>query len=137
MDHQRFMQALEAQIDDIASRCTRCGRCVEVCPMPQTEGLELRAPAQVVDGVVSALKGNAAPSDSRAWMQACTGSGHCIEACPEGINPRQMLTLARVAEREQSAPLNARRKDGAAQYRAMSRGVKVLSRLQLAPDQPV
>ena len=135
LDHQRFMQALDEQADEVAARCTVCARCVQVCPMPSVEGLAIDEPAQVVAGVVALLHGGEASRASKAWMAACTGSGHCIEACPEGINPRQMIALARVRERSRQMPLQDRKKDGAAQYRSMSRGVKVLSRLQLTKDE--
>jgi hypothetical protein len=51
----------------------------------------------------------------------CSGSGNCIPACPEGINTRFMVQLARGFARAQAgdAPLNTRWRQG---FQTMSRG---------------
>jgi len=63
----------------------------------------------------------------------CSGSGNCIPACPEGINTRFMVQLARGFARAQGGdkPLNTRWRQG---FQTMSRGVRILSRLQLPPE---
>jgi heterodisulfide reductase subunit D len=125
--------ALDARAADILDRCTSCGECVRVCPMPGPAGISAAEPGGIAAGVLSILRGEAAPEESARWAAACTGSGHCIDACPEDINPRLMLTLARVAAQKRG-DATARRRDGVARFGKMSAGVRVLSRLQLSPD---
>lgn len=127
-----FEQALDARTAEVLDCCTSCGRCVEVCPMPGPAGLAA-APSDIAGGVLSLLRGQAYPDASARWASVCSGSGHCIAACPEGVNPRFMLALARLAlQRRKETP--ARRKDGFARFGAMTTGVRVLSRLQLPPE---
>lgn len=132
-----FDQALDTRLhEEILDRCTLCGKCVEVCPMPEPAGLGVAGGgdgARVVSGVIDFLQGGAGSDEGREWAEICTGSGYCIEACPESVNPRFMLALAR---------LEARRRDGEAVTRAkaragfgtMSNAVRAFSRLQLPPD---
>lgn len=139
-----FAQALDARRAEVLDRCTACGRCVEACPMPGPAGIALErdgapataasfTPGRIAAGVLALLRGQDHPAASARWAAVCSGSGHCIPACPEGVNPRFMLTLARLAGRRDRQPL-ARRQDGFARFGAMTRGVRVLSRMQLPPD---
>jgi len=67
------------------------------------------------------------------WSEACSGSGYCIPACKHGISPRFMVQLARGFARRNTgtSPLPTRWRQG---FQSMSRGVRVLSRLQLPPN---
>ena len=40
MDAPTLEYALHDQVADILERCTRCGACAEVCPMPGPAGLD-------------------------------------------------------------------------------------------------
>ena len=127
-----FEQALDARAAQVLQSCTACGRCVEVCPMPGPAGLTQPA-SDIAAGVLALLRGETHPDASARWASVCSGSGHCIPACPEGVNPRFMLALARLAmQRQKQTPL--RRKDGFEKFGAMTTGVRVLSRLQLPPE---
>jgi heterodisulfide reductase subunit D len=128
-----FLKALDARRAATLDACTRCGKCVEVCPMPGPAGLDVADPQSMVTGVIDIIRTGAGPEDSLRWANVCTGSGHCIQACPEGINPRFMLALARIASRK-TRGAEAVRQSGSEVFRGMSRGVRVLSRLQLPPD---
>jgi Fe-S oxidoreductase len=127
-----FVTSLEARVRDVVDRCSRCGRCVEVCPTAEPAGVDRRDPRAVVADVIDILRGAGDPSSPGArWAETCTGSGRCLTACDDGVNPRFMLAMTR-------ATLNARgeadrRADGQRGFTAMSRAVKVLSRLQLPP----
>ncbi|MEO9189931.1 MAG: (Fe-S)-binding protein [Acetobacteraceae bacterium] len=125
--------ALDIRAADILDRCTACGECVRVCPMPGPAGIGVDDPGGLAAGVLSILRGESNPAGSARWAAVCTGSGHCIEACPEGVNPRLMLTLARLAARKREEPVE-RRRDGVTRFGGMSAGVRVLSRLQLPPE---
>jgi hypothetical protein len=100
--------------------------------MPAPAGLDTSNPQALTAGILTVLRGGAHAEASR-WAAVCSGSGHCIPACQHGVNPRLMLALARVATLNHDAPV-ARRQTAFARFGAMTKGVRVLSRLQLPPD---
>lgn len=132
MDGPPLEHGLQAQVAEILDRCTSCGACVEVCPMPAPAGLDASHPGALAAGVLTVLRGGT-HADAQRWASVCSGSGHCIAACQHGVNPRLMLALARVADLGRDAGA-ARRKTGFTRFGAMTAGVRVLSRLQLPPD---
>lgn len=130
---ETFAEALEARTQDILDRCTSCGKCFEVCPMTAPAGIDTANPADTVSGVLRVLQGGTGTPAAERWAQVCSGSGNCIPACPEAVNPRFMLSLARVAMQKRASVDDQRRK-GSAAFSAMGRGVRVLSRMQLSTD---
>jgi heterodisulfide reductase subunit D len=100
--------------------------------MPGPAGLDTSNPQGLTSGILTILRGGTHPEASR-WAAVCSGSGHCIPACQHGVNPRLMLALARVADLSHDVP-TARRQTGFTRFGAMTKGVRVLSRLQLPPD---
>ena len=92
-----FEPALQSRTQDVLDNCTACGRCVEVCPMPGPAGLDAADAPGIAAGVLAILRGETPPDASARWASVCSGSGHCIPACPHGVNPRFMLTMARLA----------------------------------------
>ena len=89
---------IRQESERIASACTSCGRCVEVCPMTEYVKLaEPSSPSDIVDGVKLVLRGEKGPASSLSWISICNWSGTCIAACPEGIDPLFMIRLARIA----------------------------------------
>ena len=100
--------------------------------MPAPAGLDTSNPQALTTGILTILRGGTHPEASR-WAAVCSGSGHCIPACQHGVNPRLMLALARVADLSHDVP-TARRQTGFTRFGAMTKGVRVLSRLQLPPD---
>jgi Fe-S oxidoreductase len=134
-DHaEAFVGAIDRRIRDLLDRCTACAKCVEVCPTARPAGIDTAEPAAIVGDVLAILRGGGdAESRGARWAKACTGSGRCIAACDDGVNPRFMLAAARLRlnERHQA---DERRTAGRAGFKKMSTAVKVLSRLQLPPD---
>ncbi|HEX2940544.1 MAG TPA: (Fe-S)-binding protein, partial [Rhodopila sp.] len=132
MDVPTLEQSLQHRIADVLDRCTACGACAEVCPMPAPAGLETTEPAALAAGVLQVLRGGTHAQAER-WAEICSGSGHCIPACQHEVNPRVMLALARatVLQRGDAAE---RRKAAFSRFGAMTQGVRVLSRLQLPPE---
>lgn len=129
-----FVASLDARAHDIIEQCSRCGRCVEVCPTAGPAEVDRSDPPAVVAQVLDLLRGLGDPASAGArWAETCTGSGACREACEDGVNPRFMLALARVRLNERRAG-EERRALGQKAFHTMSRGVKVLSRLQLPAD---
>src|SRR4029077_5459487 len=126
-------QALDARAAVILERCTSCGACVDVCPMPGPAGIDASDPSALASGVLAILRGEDHPEASARWAAVCTGSGHCIPACQYGVNPRFMLAMARLAKARQTGVAD-RRRTGFMRFTGMTTGVRVLSRLQLPPD---
>lgn len=135
MPETAFEQALAARIGEMTDACTRCGKCVEVCPVTGQAGVGVAAPASVIAGVFDIIRAGDGPEASKAWAKGCALTGDCIEACPEGVNPRFLLAMARVAMAKQSTELRTRRKQGIDNFRLVADGVNILSRMQLSEEQ--
>ena len=131
MSDLSFEAALSARVDEMVDACTRCGKCVEACPSVKPAGIADAAPADVIGGILEILRDGVGAEASRKWAQACTLSGECIAACDEGVNPRFLLGMARVAMAKASNDLPARRTQALEKYRYLGREVSVLSQLQL------
>jgi heterodisulfide reductase subunit D len=134
-DHaDAFIASIDARISDVLDRCTRCGKCVEVCPTVGPAGIDTNEPSAMVDDVLQILRGGG-DADSRGarWARTCTGSGRCISACDDGVNPRFMLAATRL-RLNQRRDVTERHATGQGGFQKMSRAVKVLSRLQLPAD---
>ena len=129
-----FVAGLDARVQDILDHCSACGRCVEVCPTAEPGGVDRRDPPAVVTDVLAILRGAGNPTSAGArWAETCTGSGACLKACDDGVNPRFMLAMTRVKLNEAKAE-STRQANGQKAFNTMSQSVKVLSRLQLPPD---
>jgi heterodisulfide reductase subunit D len=129
-----FVSSLDARIGEILDRCTRCGKCVEVCPTARPAGIDTREPSAIVGDVLDILRGGGDPESRGArWASTCTGSGRCLSACDDGVNPRFMLAATRLRLNERRAA-SERHATGQAGFQKMSEGVKVLSRLQVPAD---
>src|SRR5579863_649570 len=126
-----FEAAVEMRVDEMVDACTRCGKCVEACPSVKPAGIADAAPQDVISGILDILSDGEGTEASRKWAQACTLSGECIKACDEGVNPRFLLAMARVAMAKASHDLPTRRRQGLEKYRDLGRDVSVLSQLQV------
>ena len=133
MSNSPFEIALDRRVAEVLERCTSCGECVKVCPMPGAASIDTADPNAIADGVLSILRGADHPEASARWAEVCSGSGHCIPACQHGVNPQFMLAMARLALHHRSDAA-ARRRDAFARFGGMTRGVRVLSRMQLPPN---
>jgi len=118
---ETFAEALEARKQDIFDSCTSCGRCFEVCPMTAPAGIADAKASDVVSGVLDILRGGSGTAASERWAQVCSGSGNCIPACPEAVNPRFMLALTRVALQKR-ASAEEQHKKGSTAFSLMGRG---------------
>lgn len=59
-----------------------------------------KAPAsdgkKVVPGVLAVLRGEPGSPEALGWIAVCTRSGSCVPACPDHVDPRMMMRLARM-----------------------------------------
>jgi heterodisulfide reductase subunit D len=102
--------------------------------MTSPAGLDAANPNETVNGVLGLISGSESNRTADRWATVCSGSGACIPVCQEGINPRFMLSLAKLALARR-VPAKTQRSKGHASYRSMTRGVHVLSRVQLNKEE--
>jgi Fe-S oxidoreductase len=126
-----FETALSEHVQGMLDACTRCGKCVEVCPSVGPAGISGTKSEGVIGGVLDLVRTGAGPEASRRWAASCMLSGECIKACDYGVNPRFLLAMARLSIAKSDNGLAERRRQGVERYRGISRDVAVLSRLQL------
>jgi Fe-S oxidoreductase len=129
-----FEQALNSRVDDMLDACTKCGKCFEVCPIAGPAGLDGADPEAVVSGVLDILRFGKGSEESAKWAKACMASGECIKACDYGVNPRFLLTMARLAMMRNDKEPTERRKQGVTVFRKIGEDISVLSRLQLSEE---
>src|ERR1700728_985712 len=131
---ETFESALQSRVDTMIAACTRCGKCVEACPVTAAAGLETAArenPAGVIGGVIDILRGGEGSDAARHWASGCIRSGDCIEACDYGVNPRFLLSMARAAMARAGNDAAALRKKGVDGFRHVARDVNAMSKIQL------
>ena len=131
---ETFESALQSRVDTMIDACTRCGKCVEACPVTGAAGLETAArdnPAGVIGGVIDILRGGEGSEAARHWASGCVRSGDCIEACDYGVNPRFLLGMARAAMARAKSDAVTVRRGGVEGFRKVARDVHAMTRIQL------
>jgi Fe-S oxidoreductase len=129
-----FEDAFAARVADVAEACVGCGKCFEACPITAAAGIADHAPTQVTDGVLAILADGSGPEAAEKWARSCILSGECIDACDYGVNPRLMLSMARMSLSEHGSDDHDRRGAGVRAFGELARGVKLLSRMQLSDE---
>jgi heterodisulfide reductase subunit D len=128
-----FLEALQGRVDDTLDACTRCGKCVEACPMVEPAGLDKANAVAIVEGTLDLIAGGSGTKDAERWAQVCTNRGRCMPACDYGVNPRFMVNMARIASKAKLGDAEVRRA-AHTYFNTMGRGTRIISRLQLAPE---
>jgi Fe-S oxidoreductase len=128
-----FESALNARVEAMIDACTRCGKCVEACPVTAPAGVHAE-PVTVITGVLDLLRTGEGPAASQQWASSCVLSGECIKACDEGVNPRFLLAMARAAMARTRNEPRLRRKQGVEDFRQVAQDVGVLSKMQLTGE---
>jgi Fe-S oxidoreductase len=134
---ESFEAALQARADAMADACTRCGKCVEVCPATEAAGLTVEQrqnPVEVIDGIIDILHHGEGSDAARKWAAGCLLSGECIKACDYGVNPRFLLYMARVTMAQAKDDGTVRRRAGVEAFRKVARDANHIVRLQLDED---
>ncbi len=135
---ETFESALKARADAMADACTRCGKCVEVCPVTEAAGLtveERQSPVEVISGIIDIIKSGQGNDEGTAaakkWAAGCLLSGECIKACDYGVNPRFLLYMARIALSHGKKEAAAERRSGFDAFRLVARDVPHIAKIQL------
>jgi heterodisulfide reductase subunit D len=129
-----FMAAVKTRVEETLDACTRCGKCVEACPMVEPAGLDPANAVAIVEGTLDLLAGGPGTPDAERWAQVCTNSGKCISACDYGVNPRFMVNMARIASMNAKNGEAETRRAAQQYFNAMGRSTRTISRLQLPPE---
>jgi len=132
-DPADILLALDQRVEGIIDACSACGACVSVCPTPGINAMAAPDPQQITAGVLDILRNGPGPENAVQWAEGCCGSGFCLNVCEHGINPRFMLNMARRALRK-GDPIDRRKQSGKDDFKGMSRGVRLISRLQMSPE---
>ena len=130
-----YADRLEALVAEAADRCTGCGKCFEACPTAREIGLDAsEAKARV--GELSALTQHGGPAAEglQKWLNACDGSARCTDACPEGINVRQWVTIAKMKALNATRPREVGAANAADRFRHMAQAVRLLASMQLPSE---
>jgi Fe-S oxidoreductase len=127
---ETFESALSGRVAAMADACTRCGKCVEVCPVTGPGGVKAE-PRAVISGIIDILRTGDGPEASRKWANACVLTGECVKACDYGVNPRFMLGMARVALARHALEPGEQRRQGVDGFRKVAREVAHISQMQL------
>lgn len=130
---ETFESALAGRVAAMADACTRCGKCVEVCPVTGPGGVEAE-PRAVIDGIIEILRTGDGPEASRKWANACVLTGECIKACDYGVNPRFLLGMARVAMARHTHEPAEQRRQGVESFRKVARDVTHITQMQLEDE---
>jgi Fe-S oxidoreductase len=93
---QRLKEFQASEVQRILGACTQCGKCFEVCPMAQYSKSPATDGKTVVPGVLAVLRGEQGSPEALGWIAVCTRSGVCVPACPENVDPKMMMRLARM-----------------------------------------
>src|SRR6201998_1049637 len=114
MSEAGFLEDFRARGEAIADACTRCGECFRACPMVPPAGLGEADAEATTAGIVDLIPGGSGTAEAVRWASVCSGSGNCIPACPEAIDTRFMVQLARGFARALAGdkPLNTRWRHG-------------------------
>ena len=135
MTETAFEVALAERTSEMLDACTKCGKCVEICPVTAPAGVGDATPKAVISGVLDIVRFGDGPQASKAWAKGCALTGDCIAACPEGVNPRFLLAMARVKMARQAAEPREQRKKGVENFRLVADGTNVLARMQLSANE--
>ena len=130
-----YGERLEAVAAQAAERCTTCGKCFEVCPTAREAGLDAGHATQLVGELLALTRsGGSAAEGLLGWLNACDGSARCSAACPEDINVRQWITIAKLRALESGRPREVGAANAASRFRHMAQAVRLLASMQLPSE---
>lgn len=126
---------LEAAAHEAMSRCTSCGKCVEICPAADEAGIDKTDAPELVAELMRLTEGTGDAPRAAQWVEACNGGGQCSAVCPEAINVRQWVSVERMRRRVAVNDAKARTEAASRRFRNMSHSVRLLASMQApSPD---
>ena len=129
-----YVDRLEALASEAADRCTSCGKCFEVCPTAREVRLDPAEARTQVGDLIALSRGTAATDGLMKWLSACDGSARCSEACPEGINVRQWVTISKMMAVKAARPQEVGAKNASNRFRHMAQAIRLLASMQLPSE---
>ena len=130
-----YAERLEALAAKAADHCTTCGKCFEACPTARESGMAMgEGTARVGELMALTRDGGAAAPGLQKWLNACDGSAQCTAACPEDINVRQWVTIAKMKSLQATRPVSDGATAAASRFRHMAQAVRLLASMQLPSE---
>lgn len=124
---------IRRETERILAACTRCGKCFEACPMTRySPALQGADPKAVVTDILALLREEATSEQALAWAAVCMRSGLCVPACPEDVNPKMMVRIARMMA---SGGLGGEKRIPARHDRDYYDRVRAFAKLQLTEEE--
>jgi heterodisulfide reductase subunit D len=65
LNDSSFETVLGERVEDMLDACTRCGKCVEVCPSVKPAGIADASPKDIITGVLDLVRSGVGPEASR------------------------------------------------------------------------
>ena len=134
MEATAYQSFMEERIAHITEACTHCGKCYEVCPMVSYSEADGAEPERVTKSVVDIINDRPHEREGALWAKACQKSGICIEACPEDVNPREMLSYAKLKLQNIELEEAEIQEAGRSYFQDMSRKIRFMAALQMEPE---
>lgn len=123
-----MQEYIEGRKQAFREKCTRCGECFAICPIVPFTPLQGEDPEKMTRLVMDLLTDSRRAQEAVTWTASCTMCGACIGHCPESLNPRELLYLAKNLVGMEGATVQGF-------FTVMSQGVRLLAHLQVAaPD---
>jgi Fe-S oxidoreductase len=124
---------IRAETERILGACTRCGKCFEACPMtPYSAALAGAAPQSVVTDILALLREEGTSPQALGWASVCVRSGSCVPACPENVDPKMMMRIARMTA---SGGLGGEKRIPARHDRDYYDRIRAFAKLQLTEEE--
>ena len=71
MNEDPFETVLGERVEAVLDACTRCGKCVEVCPSVEPAGISDTKSEHIIGGILELVRTGNGPEASRKWAQSC------------------------------------------------------------------
>ena len=133
MEATVYQSFMEERIAHITEACTHCGKCYEVCPMVRYSEAKGAEPERVTKSVINIINDRPHEPEGALWAKSCQKSGVCIEACPEDVNPREMLSYAKLKIQNIESEKTDIEEAGRSYFQDLSRKIRFMAALQLDP----
>lgn len=121
------------ETERILAACTRCGKCFEACPMtrysPALAGVD---PKVVVTDILALLREEGSSAQAVGWASVCVRSGSCVPACPDRVDPKMMMRIARMTA---AGGLGGEKRIPARHDRDYFDRIRAFARLQLSDEE--